>query len=155
MDLSSEQPRSELRNWRDRGNTGCHHHPCFFMYSVPCNITCTGSFHYWPGALTLKASQHNKAGIKASCTQFSRSGKLYPRSPSAKRGNTHPYHPTVADMVKCWGLRDQREGSCSSVALVDRKAELGLTLEPVAPVVLYLQPALWTITTCSLLRKDQ
>lgn len=35
---------------------------------------------------------------------------------------------------------DKREASCSSAALVNRKAELGLTLEPVTSVVPLLQP---------------
>lgn len=43
-------------------------------------------------------------------------------------------------MAKCRGPRDKREASCSSAALVNRKAELGLTLEPVMSVVPLLQP---------------
>lgn len=42
-------------------------------------------------------------------------------------------------MAKCRGPRDKREASCSSAALVNRKAELGLTLEPVTSVVPLLQ----------------
>lgn len=43
-------------------------------------------------------------------------------------------------MAECPGPRDKREASCSSAALVNRKAELGLTLEPVTSVVPLLQP---------------
>lgn len=59
-----------------------------------------------------------------SCTQ---------RPPVFNKAAPILYVQRNVDTGKCRGARDTKEGSCSSVALVNRKAELGLTLEPVTP----------------------